>query len=717
MRRACLKDVPDNLIFHLKRFDFNLRTLQRSKINDYFTFPRLLDMRPYKIEHLSDSSDDTPEDIFELVGILVHSGTAESGHYYSFIRERPSEDTMENWIEYNDELVSHWDATYMEACCFGGLETRTASVTDIQYDKNYSAYMLFYQRSSALKLQKEDLRNSTATSRLKPKIPTPLANHIAMENELLMRKYCLYDPSHTIFMLKMLANLQHINRGQCSQSHGLEKVALTSALNHLDQVVARMKDVPYFTDFMDTVEEVCQRCAECSRDYLEWYCDCPETMRHLLLRNPDADVRNRIAESIMAALNKVKSDASYAYGLGDDDETTDDVDGGDPQLLQRLVKCISRLWDMFHTNCRAWPEYFGLLHKIAELGLREAALLLDHGFLRKSLEVVSADQGLPLGPQYSRLLTIVQKRVPTKPVSYHAVITLLWELIKICDLTIEADGDDKNRLELASSQDPIPLTSIEHHLIAQHWTRNEAHILVQKLLLIAQNEEITKNIIILLLKWNRSIDYSIRQAIIGAMKSSRPSPAGVGPFVRAALTYCEHSEDDEAVRIMIHQVAKATYNLDGPEGKDFLDFFRNIVVLPTYCGTWSQEDGLRMVLDNVGLWAPSLLTYYEASVRDETMAFLRRIIFNAESDATDNDERAAMIMSAAQKLGIYCLDFIHEIFIRQRLQAVRAAMRNIQEVIRECEELYEDDQSDPNTSRFMELQSSMLCYHVRLAND
>jgi ubiquitin carboxyl-terminal hydrolase 34 len=27
VKRACLKDVPDHLIFHLKRFDFNLRTL------------------------------------------------------------------------------------------------------------------------------------------------------------------------------------------------------------------------------------------------------------------------------------------------------------------------------------------------------------------------------------------------------------------------------------------------------------------------------------------------------------------------------------------------------------------------------------------------------------------------------------------------------------------------------------------------------------------
>ena len=28
------------------------------------------------------------EDLYELVGVVVHSGSASAGHYYSFIRER-----------------------------------------------------------------------------------------------------------------------------------------------------------------------------------------------------------------------------------------------------------------------------------------------------------------------------------------------------------------------------------------------------------------------------------------------------------------------------------------------------------------------------------------------------------------------------------------------------------------------------------------------------
>ena len=97
--RACLKDVPDNLIFQLKRFDFDMLTMMRSKINDEFRFPQRIDMTPFKVEYLSDSDASVEPDVFELVGVLVHTGTAESGHYYSYIRERPTTDTRPSWVE------------------------------------------------------------------------------------------------------------------------------------------------------------------------------------------------------------------------------------------------------------------------------------------------------------------------------------------------------------------------------------------------------------------------------------------------------------------------------------------------------------------------------------------------------------------------------------------------------------------------------------------
>lgn len=64
-------------------------------MSDYFEFPIELNIQPYTKEGIAfvekGVSDDLKEPSYyqyELVGVLVHSGHADSGHYYSFIKER-----------------------------------------------------------------------------------------------------------------------------------------------------------------------------------------------------------------------------------------------------------------------------------------------------------------------------------------------------------------------------------------------------------------------------------------------------------------------------------------------------------------------------------------------------------------------------------------------------------------------------------------------------
>ena len=60
---------------------------------------------------------------YQLVGILVHRGVADSGHYYSFIKLRNSNKTNEDqWIEFNDEIVRPFDISNIDKECFGGKE-------------------------------------------------------------------------------------------------------------------------------------------------------------------------------------------------------------------------------------------------------------------------------------------------------------------------------------------------------------------------------------------------------------------------------------------------------------------------------------------------------------------------------------------------------------------------------------------------------------------
>jgi ubiquitin C-terminal hydrolase len=46
------KTLPRIFMFVLKRFEFNFQTMQKTKINDYYTFPLILDMNKYTEEFI-----------------------------------------------------------------------------------------------------------------------------------------------------------------------------------------------------------------------------------------------------------------------------------------------------------------------------------------------------------------------------------------------------------------------------------------------------------------------------------------------------------------------------------------------------------------------------------------------------------------------------------------------------------------------------------------
>jgi ubiquitin carboxyl-terminal hydrolase 34 len=710
--RACLKDVPDNLIFHLKRFDFNLRTLQRSKINDHFAFPTKIDMRPYQVEYLMDNPEEVAEDVFELVGVLVHSGTAESGHYYSFIRERPSMGEKDTWVEFNDDSVSSWDPSLMEHATFGGFEFRGDG--NVSFDKSYSAYMLFYQRSSVVAAQQQALVKSQKASPVRTPLPPVISNHIALDNELLMRKYCIYDPSQIQLATKMLYQVRNLNGGQCSEQHLVERKALFMALNHLDQVVTRTKDLPDFPNFMMMIKQMCSSCVECTRDYLEWYCSYPETLRYMLLRNPDSVVRNEVAASILQALQKVKSDLPYAYGLGGDDASIDEdeVESDDPRILQKIVVCLHKLWDIFQSNCRAWPEYFGLLSSIATLGAPEAVLLLDAGYLKKTLEVVSADSALPLTPQLSRMLAIVSKRFSTRPVQFDAVIALLWNLMSVCDRGSDVLQDNVSRFGLlADEESRVPFNIGERDLFCQRWTRSNVLILVEKLLILNQNTTNSHQIIAALMSWDEDdLDPCIYAAISSGIKRvSTTTPAG--SYLRAAVVYCKHTETNKATHLL-DQIIRCARDVDNSDGREFLRFFKQIVRVSTSERSHVQPEDLHNhVLRSVGMWAPPLLTYYDAPIRVETEEFLTEFILSHGPDVDfgtshEAEEKASIITEAGQKLGIACLKYLDDTFVRVRQQAVRSALVSILSIIENCEPFFDEDQGDAHSHQYFDLRSS-----------
>ena len=154
-KRACIQHLPNTLALHLIRFEFDYQTFNEVKVNDRFEFPiaTTLNMKPYTKEGIAAAEGGPVEDEmirsddyyeYELVGVLIHSGTAHSGHYYSYIRERVTEDGSDpRWFEFNDRDVTEFRRENLENQAFGGKFNESYGT-----EKSYSGYMLFYERKN-----------------------------------------------------------------------------------------------------------------------------------------------------------------------------------------------------------------------------------------------------------------------------------------------------------------------------------------------------------------------------------------------------------------------------------------------------------------------------------------------------------------------------------------------------------------------------------------
>lgn len=95
VKRLCVKKLPPILGIQLKRFEYDFERVCAIKFNDYFEFPRDLDMEPYTVSGLAklegeiidcdlDPSNADISTKYKLSGIVVHSGQA-SGDFLLYL--------------------------------------------------------------------------------------------------------------------------------------------------------------------------------------------------------------------------------------------------------------------------------------------------------------------------------------------------------------------------------------------------------------------------------------------------------------------------------------------------------------------------------------------------------------------------------------------------------------------------------------------------------
>ena len=216
VKRQTVKTLPQMLCIQLKRFEYDYETMQRLKVKDRFEVPTELDMRPFTreaVEAQTASPADAappPDDkyAYTLMGVVVHSGSAFAGHYYSYIRERvvSPDGTVAagSWHVFDDKRVEPYDAANLERDTFGGKystdgwdHVRKVSAP-MEYDRPNSAYMLFYERLGAREAPPAEpagdvsMDGTSAAAHLAVRLPPHVAAEVRAANA-----QCVYE-SHLL---------------------------------------------------------------------------------------------------------------------------------------------------------------------------------------------------------------------------------------------------------------------------------------------------------------------------------------------------------------------------------------------------------------------------------------------------------------------------------------------------------------------------------------
>ncbi|KAF9113716.1 hypothetical protein BGX27_000930 [Mortierella sp. AM989] len=491
IKRACIKELPQNLILHLKRFDYDMDTMRRIKINDRFEFPTRLDMEPYTLDyltrkeqaqeaaavspttHLAGGQENSATFQYNLVGVLVHTGTADSGHYYSYIKDRniasmsgsPSQFTNgdnSHWYLFNDSKVEEFDASEIPSKAFGGpefipvdsspyMKSPTRSIT-----KPYSAYMLFYERAE--RLEPESL--SVASE-----VPSDIRELVVKENTALLKDLSVFDRLYYRFVWDLF-NLFQTSPHQIEDDSNrdlsvepLDYLSMQYGLDFFFSVLIHARDVDQelqqWTRFLSSLlVQYPKGCVKFLRDLAS---DRTLLLRVLLLC-PITQVREAVIDLIYEALHGLRKQDKAEYGLVKAiacEAMTSSLESGEDELwlcsqgspIHGLIRALLQILPEARANWRNFDEYFKLIYNITQLGRAERVLMVREGYISEMVEFYISDERgdskkKRMGDKF------------TKP-SFRYLLLTVQETLTTCDISRSFESLQKRGREQSATHGSI----------------------------------------------------------------------------------------------------------------------------------------------------------------------------------------------------------------------------------------------------------------------
>lgn len=358
VKRMCVKRLPKVLVIQLKRFDYDWEREMAVKFNDYFEFPRELDMSPYTAATLAEKEGEAPSDAvndddnldnrgeeklkkqlsnegeskkeeddkktpgdepgegvstkYRLRGIVVHSGQASGGHYYSFIQIRPPGSNSVKWFKFDDGEVTEAkidDEEEFKAQCFGGEFTgevydHVLKKTHYRRQKRWwSAYLLFFDRLDQEKVFDESMQKMCP-------VPQPIQVMVQKQNLEFHHTKSHFSYPYFQFMKQLLTINYNYIRMQVEQSSltntaaELEELGLlcvqivTKFLFHCGFHTKKTLRGPAI-EWYEALHPYLMFSAKIRRWFMETvFCQHKERFSEFLLECPSTEIRSVFAKMI-----------------------------------------------------------------------------------------------------------------------------------------------------------------------------------------------------------------------------------------------------------------------------------------------------------------------------------------------------------------------------------------------------------------------------------
>uniref|UniRef100_A0A8C3UPZ5 Ubiquitin specific peptidase 34 n=1 Tax=Catharus ustulatus TaxID=91951 RepID=A0A8C3UPZ5_CATUS len=380
-KRACFKKLPRILSFNTMRYTFNMVTMMKEKVNTHFSFPLRLDMTPYTEDFLMGKNDrkegfkedggylkETESYEYDLIGVTVHTGTADGGHYYSFIRDIVNPHAYKNnkWYLFNDAEVKPFDSAQLASECFGGeMTTKTYdSVTDkfmdFSFEKTHSAYMLFYKRMEPEEENGKDYKFDVSSE---------LLEWIWHDNMQFLQDKNIFEHTYFGFMWQLCSSIPSTLPDPKAVSLMTAKLAysliIVTSISLQTLISCKKEDWTRASWFLDRMADD------------DWW------PMQILIKCPNQIVRQMFQRLCIHVIQRLRPVHAHLYLQPGMEDCSDDMDGpvediGSRSCVTRFVKTLLSIMEHgVKPHSKHLTEYFAFLYEFAKMGEEESQFLLS----------------------------------------------------------------------------------------------------------------------------------------------------------------------------------------------------------------------------------------------------------------------------------------------------------------------------------------------------